>query len=170
MIQKRGLNQMTLAAVSGLPLFYGSSTIGQAAFLAGSVLASVFIFEVFFHFTRSFWLRSLRPLLALIILASVLSGIFLVCSSLLLAGDQNPLRFFSLTLASAFLLAHSTVAMTGAFQGRAWKWIGFSALLLVIGICRQWSGAFQMFPPASFWLSGMALGVFLFLKQRVKAS
>ncbi len=160
---------MTMTVVSAIPLFYGASDIGHTAFLVGSVLTAVFIFEIVFYVTKRFWLYSLRPLLALIILASVLSGIFLICESFLLNGKDISAHFFPLSLVSAFLLVQSTITMNKLSKSRIQNWIGFSALLLIIGISRHWAETFQMLPSAAFWVSGGALGAFFFLRRGVKA-
>ncbi len=168
MNQKRALNQTTMIIVSTAPLFYGASDIGQAAFLSAAVLLAVLIFEIIFYVTKRFWLHSLRPLFALIVLASVLSGIFLICEPFLINGKEASSHFFPLTLVSAFLLVQSTITMNQLFKSRIKNWIGFSALLLIIGVSRHWNGTFQMFPSAAFWVSGGALGIFFFLKREAK--
>ena len=168
-MHKRELSRITLATVSNVPLFYGASDLGKAAFLSGSVLLAIFIFEVVFHLTKRFWLHSVRPLFALIILASVLSGIYLISRAFLWEGRAATLQFFPLTLVSAFLLSCGTTAMNESFGSRIGTRAGFSILLLIVGVARRWGGTFQSFPPGPFWVSAFALSIFFFWnKKRAK--
>ncbi len=168
-MQKRILTQATIATISGLPLFYGVSSVGEAAFLSASVLFAVFVFEIIFSLTKCFWLHSLRPLFALLILTSVLSGIFLACNFLLL-DEPAAIHTFPLTLASAFLLVQSTLLAGETSSNRIRVWLGFSALLLIVGVSRHLNETFQEFLPAPFWVSGIALGVFFFSRRKEQTS
>ena len=168
-MRKSTLNQLTMAIVSAVPLFNGTTSLGEAAFLSVSVLSAVFTFEMIFSLTKRFWLRSLRPLFALLILASVLGGVFLICDFLLLE-QVRAVRVFPLTLVSAFLLVQSTLLANETSSNRIRVWAQFSILLLIVGIFRQLSGIFREFPPAPFWISGLVLGVFFFLKPKEKVS
>lgn len=168
-MQKRTLNQLTIATVSAIPLFHGASDVWKAAFLSASVLFAVFTFELIFSLMKRFWLYSLRPLFALLILASVLSGVFLACNFLLLE-QAAAVRIFPLTLTSAFFLVQSTLLANERSIGRIQVWIGFSALLLIVGISQDVNGMFREFLPVPFWVSGIALGIFFFLKREKKVS
>ena len=162
------LNPVTATGVSALPLFYGSTDVSQAAFLAGLTLSSVLAFEIIFSMTRKIWPHSFRSLLILIVTSSVLSAIFMACDAFWFERDKSLTPFFFLTLVSAFLLVYTT-GKSEVSRTRLWARSGFAALLLIIGLTRQVSGTFQMFPPAPFWTAAAALSVLFFLKRRAKA-
>lgn len=162
------LNSVAAAVVSALPLFYGSTDVNQAAFLAGSALFSVLAFEIVFSMTRKIWPHSFHSLLALIVTSSVLSAISMACDAFWFEENKSPTSFFFLTLVSAFLLVHTT-GKSEATRTRLWARMSFAALLLMIGLARGSSEAFQMFPAAALWIAGLALGVFFFLKRAVRA-
>lgn len=169
-MQARQSDQIAVVAVSVIPLFSGASGIPAAVFLSSAVLFAVLIFELLFSLVKPFWLRSLRPLLALVLLASILKGIFLVCEPLLLEKTDELIPIFPLTLVSAFLLAESALTFkSGSIGARARVWGGFLALLLIVGASRQWGGTFRMFLPGPFWVSGAALAIFFFLRRRVSS-
>ena len=160
-------DQMTLIVVSAIPLFYGASGMGKAFFMGGSVLLAVLVFEMFYFLMRRFWMRSLIPLLAVIILSCVLKSISLVAELFLKEPIGQATPIFPLTLVSAFLLAYRTVSSGKLMPVRMASWVGFFALLWFIGMCRESSGLFHMFPSGPFWISGIMLGALALFKKRV---
>ena len=160
-------DQITVVIVSAIPLFYAVSGIEAAILLGGSVLFSLLVFETVLFFVKRFWLPSLQPLLALVVFAVVLKAISLVYESLLGWSSDRTAQIFPLTLVSTFLLSQSVLTMRESFGTRLRALGRFLGLLLLIGISCQWSGTFQMFLPASFWVSGVALAAFFLLKRRI---
>ena len=164
--QNPGANQIAIAVLSAIPLFSGASGIREVIFLGGSVFLSVLIFEGLFFVSKRFWPRSFRPLLALVVLTSLLSGIFLICGSLFLNQAADAAAIFPLTSVSAFLLVHSTIFMKASLGSRVWAWGGFFAPLLAIGAIGEWNAAFQTFSPGLFWVTSAVLVAFFFLGRR----
>src|SRR3989338_1950634 len=163
------LDEISIGVISALPLFYAPVDIRHAILFGASVVIALLVFELLFSLVKHFWLRSLRTLLALIVLASVLELIFLVCRLFLPEPANETMGpTFSLTLISAFLLAHCTALGQKSFARRLRSWGVFLFLIFILGASRQWNTNFQAFLPGPFWVVACALAVFYFFRERVK--
>ena len=181
-MKQRHPSDWIIVTVGLLPLFCAADRVWNAVFLGVSTLLAVSVFHLIFFPFRTFWLRSLRSLLALVVLSTVLTCIFLT-SQFVFPEEASALSgAFPLTFISAFWLAQATMhAVPGTADARFTEpgtvvpgtvsshlrlWAMFLLLLILISLVRQSHEAVSRFIPLPFWILGAVIAFLTFLNRK----
>lgn len=155
------------AFLAAVPLFYGAKSINHAVFLCTATFFSVFIFELLFFATKSFWLYSARSLFSLLVFG-VMASFFILIAAIFSGPAVESLSVaFPLTVMSAFLISRR---ISGSFRQRmalrTRSAAFFFIFVLMAGALHQSNEILKSFPTAVFWMSGIIFAAVSLVKQK----
>ncbi len=137
---------------AALPLLCALKSTFTALLISVSVLCAVILFELIFIAIKRFWPRSMRFILALIVLSTVISAAWIAGPSF---GFQKIAAYFPISLLSAVFLEQGSLREVNPFWAQAKIGAGFLVLSVLIGYLAE--SALLRFTPGFFWLFGLVV-------------
>ena len=160
--KQTGSESIIKAFVAGVPIFCCLRSLEQAVAWTVLIVLTTVIGGASAAYLKRFFLPKFHLFVLLLMLSSVLEGVFLFGTTLWPTGLRGGESLLPFAFASVFLLTPSVSG--GAFLERFRSFIYLFGFLILMGAFYE---AVAYFPPAPFLIAGVSMGIVLIRKEKV---